>query len=334
MSDAMLLPATHPNDSDTQARGPHAPAWMSWWLVAAGVYNLAWGALTVLVPRWLFDLTGIEPPSYPFIWQCVGMIVGVYGIGYLAAARDPYRHWPIVLVGFLGKIFGPIGYVDGVLRGEVPPAFGVTLPTNDLIWWIPFALILYHAFRANTDTARGTVAPDLTTALAESRTQSGASLAELSRTQPLVIVLLRHSGCVFCREAIADAARALPEIEAAGARLVLVHQGADDDGLRGLAARYGIDRVDRVSDPRKDLYRALELSRGTLGQLFGPAVWWRGLVAIMRGHGLGPLVGDGFRMPGAFLVRDGRVITSYRHAHAADRPDYAGLACGVSRPAA
>jgi len=330
----MTSPTAPDPESRAGAAALVAPAWMSWWLVAAGAYNLAWGALTVLVPRWLFDLTGMEQPSYPFIWQCVGMIVGVYGIGYLAAARDPFRHWPIVLVGFLGKIFGPLGYVGGVIRGEVPPAFGVTLPTNDLIWWIPFGTILYQAFRANTDAARGQAAPALATALEGAHTQSGESLAELSRTQPLLVVLLRHSGCVFCREAIADAARALPEIEAAGARLVLVHQGADDDGLRGLAAREGIERVDRVADPHVHLYRALELTRGTLGQLFGPPVWRRGFEALIRGHGLGPLVGDGFQMPGAFLVRDGRVVASYRHAHAADRPDYAGLACGLSRPAA
>ena len=125
------------------------PPWMARCLVAAGLYNLAWGALTVLWPAWLFDLTGMERPNYPFIWQCVGMIVGVYGVGYLAAATDPLRHWPIVLVGFLGKIFGPIGYLSGILRGEVPPAFGVTLPTNDLVWWIPFALILMAAWRFN-----------------------------------------------------------------------------------------------------------------------------------------------------------------------------------------
>ena len=40
-----------------------------------------------------------EFPRYPQIWQCVGMIVGVYGVGYLVAASDPLRHWPIVLVG-------------------------------------------------------------------------------------------------------------------------------------------------------------------------------------------------------------------------------------------
>jgi small multidrug resistance pump len=133
---------------------PAAPRWMTWCLVAAGLYNLAWGGLTVLVPDWLFDLTGMDRPNYPFIWQCVGMIVGVYGIGYLAAATDPARHWPIVLVGFLGKIFGPLGYAMGVLQGDVPAAFGVTLPTNDLIWWVPFALILLHARRMAAAPAR------------------------------------------------------------------------------------------------------------------------------------------------------------------------------------
>jgi len=135
-----------------------APAWMGRVLVAAGVYNLLWGALTVLAPGWLFDLTGMERPNYPFIWQCVGMIVGVYGIGYLAAARDPLRHWPIVLVGFLGKIFGPVGYALGVMQGDVPPAFGVTLPTNDLVWWVPFALMLRAAWIARHDEAAATVA--------------------------------------------------------------------------------------------------------------------------------------------------------------------------------
>lgn len=97
---------------------------MRHWLIAAGIYNLAWGAVTVLFPAWLFLLTGLDEPRYPFIWQCVGMIVGVYGVGYLAAATDPLRHWPIVLVGLLGKIFGPLGYVGGLIRGDVPLAFG------------------------------------------------------------------------------------------------------------------------------------------------------------------------------------------------------------------
>ncbi|MGL4552400.1 MAG: SRPBCC family protein, partial [Gemmataceae bacterium] len=132
--------------AESEQNGP--PAWASRWLVAAGVYNLVWGAAVLAFPHLLFDLVGIERMRYPEIWQCVGMIVGVYGVGYLIAARDPRRHWPIVLVGLLGKVFGPIGFLKALLDGTFPPAFGLTLLTNDLLWWIPFALILRDAARA------------------------------------------------------------------------------------------------------------------------------------------------------------------------------------------
>jgi ligand-binding SRPBCC domain-containing protein len=110
------------------------------------VYNLLWGFAVIAFPHLLFDLCGIPRLNYPEIWQCVGMIVGVYGVGYWVAASDPRRHWPIVLVGLLGKVFGPIGFAVALARGVFPPAFGLTILTNDLIWWVPFALILWDAF--------------------------------------------------------------------------------------------------------------------------------------------------------------------------------------------
>jgi hypothetical protein len=121
--------------------------WSVHWLRAAGIYNLAWGAATIAFPNFLFDFAGIERINYPEIWQCVGMIVGVYGVGYLIAARNPRVHWPIVLVGLLGKIFGPIGFAGAVIRGRFPPLFGITILTNDLIWWAPFIMILLDAAR-------------------------------------------------------------------------------------------------------------------------------------------------------------------------------------------
>jgi hypothetical protein len=52
-----------------------------------------------------------------------------------------------VLVGFLGKIFGPIGFAQALLKGSLPPSFGVILLSNDLIWWIPFGLILLSVWK-------------------------------------------------------------------------------------------------------------------------------------------------------------------------------------------
>ncbi|UJP63556.1 alkyl hydroperoxide reductase [Mongoliitalea daihaiensis] len=119
-------------------------------LQLAAIYNIIWGAWVVLFPQQFFYLVGMEPLNHPMVWQGMGMVIGVYGLGYWWASYNPIKHWPIVAVGFLGKIFGPLGFVFNYLTGDAPGAFGYMLITNDLIWWVPFFLILkaaYHQHR-------------------------------------------------------------------------------------------------------------------------------------------------------------------------------------------
>jgi small multidrug resistance pump len=123
------------------------PTWAPPLLRAAALYNLVFGAFAVIWPRSWFELAGMPVPSMLSLWQCIGMIVGVYGVGYWLAARAPLRHWPIVLVGLLGKILGPIGFVDAARRGEIPWRAGWLIVTNDLIWWLPFGALLLCARR-------------------------------------------------------------------------------------------------------------------------------------------------------------------------------------------
>ncbi len=114
----------------------------------AALYNLVWGLAIILFPNFLFDWSGLTRLNYPEIWQCVGMIVGVYGVGYWIASESPDEHWPIVLVGLLGKIFGPIGFLKAISEGRFNWTFGATIVTNDLIWWVPFALLLVGAYQS------------------------------------------------------------------------------------------------------------------------------------------------------------------------------------------
>lgn len=326
-----------------------APSWMSHILRMAGVYNVLWGVWSVLFPTHFWSLVGMRPPEYLFLWQCIGMIVGVYGVGYWIAASNPTRHWPIVLVGLLGKVFGPIGFLHAwLIDGSLPFRFGITLLTNDLLWWIPFVVILRYAYRSlEQERQAGLLTPPLhsldfqqgggvnpksdfglrlATAYPSSGAMLGPSLAERSQAAPQLVVFLRHLGCTFCRETLADLARVRPHVEAAGVKIVLVHMVADDQAA-SVFATYGLADVPRLSDPNKQLYRAFELRRGTLAQLFGPHVWLRGIGAgLWQRHGVGWLQGDGFQMPGAFVVHQGRIVRAFRHADAADRPDYCALA--------
>jgi hypothetical protein len=125
------------------------PAWPEWTLRIAAIYNLVWGATAIIAPLWMLERLGMNPlPNYPEFWQCIGMIVGVYGVGYWIAASDSVRFWPIVLVGLLGKILGPVGFLQAILAGRLPLSLGWTILTNDLIWWVPFGIILWNAARA------------------------------------------------------------------------------------------------------------------------------------------------------------------------------------------
>lgn len=132
--------ASAPETRSAQAR------WMWVALTAAGAYNLLWGAWVVLFPSAFFQWAGLAPINYPSIWQCLGMIIGAYGLGYLIVARNPFRHWPIVLVGLVGKVLGPAGMWWSVTRGGLPARMAWVCVVNDVIWWPAFGLILAKVY--------------------------------------------------------------------------------------------------------------------------------------------------------------------------------------------
>jgi hypothetical protein len=114
--------------------------------VAAGLYNLGWGTFTALKPQWLFRFAGMEDANYPELFACLGMVVGIYGILYFEVARVPECGWLLVAVGLLGKVLGPIGWLQLVWTGRWPPTTIVLCATNDVIWWVPFAHYLFNAW--------------------------------------------------------------------------------------------------------------------------------------------------------------------------------------------
>jgi hypothetical protein len=126
--------------------------------VLAGIYNLAWGAYSSLDPQWLFRFAGMPPLNHPAIFACLGMVVGLYGVLYLEVARRPESGFLLAAVGLAGKLLGPLGLVVLIARGEWPWQSSILCLTNDLIWWLPFALYLkdsWPAFRADLSSGRG-----------------------------------------------------------------------------------------------------------------------------------------------------------------------------------
>ena len=117
-------------------------------LTLAAVYNIFWGIWILIQPTViLFDDT--NSIFVTIVLQCVGMLVGVYGIAYYFASLDPARYWPLVLVGLIGKILGPIGALNYIFSGQLDPDFFWVNVFNDIIWIYPFSWILYHVYKKN-----------------------------------------------------------------------------------------------------------------------------------------------------------------------------------------
>lgn len=310
-------------------RTTHVPRWLRLTLVAAGMLNLVWGASLIVAPSWVFMAITLPLPNYPLMWQGIGMLVAIHGVGYLIASRNPVRHWPIVFIGFLGKVLAPAGLAWGAMRGELPWRAATFSLANDVVWWVPFAMLLWLAARdyAAGEYPRSSHVASPRDAMANAITDNGQSLLELSETSPRLVVFLRHAGCIFCREALADLRARRMDVERAGAKLVVVHMGMPDEG-ESLLDRYDLQGVDVVSDPLRSLYQAFRLNQGRFIELFGPRDFVRGVAATFNGHVLGMLRGDGLQLPGAFVVSHGAVLRAFRHSSVSDRPDYVALARG------
>jgi len=293
-------------------------------LSAAAVYNAAWMVFLLIAPSAPFRMLGAAEPNYSELVRLLALAIGLSGAGYLIAASDPLRHWPIVALGFAGKLLGPALMTVAIWKGRLPAAAGWGILLNDLVWLAPFAAILYRAY----DDAIGEmriVSPEVRKMALRSKTTLGVTLDELSRLSPILLVFLRHAGCPFCRETLADLSKNRRRIEEMGARIVLVHMGADDQ-VQAALNRFGLPDIDRVSDPRQAVYRAFGLGRGRLAAILGPRVWFRVFFGgLLARYGIGRFRDDIFQMPGAFLIFHGAILRSYVHRSSADRPDYVAL---------
>ncbi len=154
----------------------------------------------------------------------------------------------------------------------------------------------------------------------------GQTIAELSGAAPLLVVFLRHLGCPFCRQTLADLSIAQPDLDRAGVSIALVHM-ADNTAAGEAFREYGLEGVPRFSDVDREAYRAMELgSIPLLRTMFGGKTWREAYrAAIQEGHGFGPSLGNVLQMPGVFVVDQGRIVAGRTHVGMGDRPDYRRL---------
>lgn len=161
--------------------------------------------------------------------------------------------------------------------------------------------------------------------MAEMMTSEGTSLLEESQQQPVMLVFLRHFGCTFCREALNDISQKRHLIESMGTKIIFVHL-SDRETAERFFKKFKLGGISFIGDPDCRFYAEFGLTKANFTQLFGLRSWMRGFQsAVVRQHGMAPPIGDGFQMPGVFIIQDGEIQEAFIHKLSSDRPDYEKL---------
>ncbi len=303
--------------------------WMQYLLLAAGLYNIVWGGIAFVRPDYFLEQLHMHFANDHWISKAIGMLEIIFGIAYIIASRKPFKHWLIIFIGFVVKFVVSAGYLYYAYAELIPQQLIAMVMANDMVWLLPFGMILYQTFehyQSTRELEAYDMNPRKLKSLGNIYTNQGKSLQEHTDASPTMLVFLRHFGCPFCREMLTEIKHNRAQIEREGAKIVLVHL-VDDAKAEEITRSFGLQDLPRISDPDRRIYKAFGLSRGSVSQLFGFNVMVRGMMhAFLKLNPPRPFIGDGFQMPGIFVIHKGMVIHTFKHTSLADRPDYIELA--------
>jgi hypothetical protein len=137
-----------------------------------------------------------------------------------------------------------------------------------------------------------------------------------------LLVFLRHFGCVFCRETVAELRR-VNESAPDFPPMLFFFQGTPTEGRAFLRRDWPTVRA--VADPTMRFYEAFGVDRMGWLDMLRPGLWSAERRARGKGIEQGDRSGDIWRMPGVFLVREGRIVWSHEFRHAGDLPDFGAV---------
>jgi uncharacterized membrane protein len=130
------------------AMNPLLP-WMKYLLRFAGVFNLLAGLAMICLYHEGFKLLWpwVQKPDLALPVQVMGILVALFGVGYLLVAANPVENRNILMLGFWSKALSSFAALWYVAAGRLPPGFAVVVFFADVIYLPPFFLILRRLYR-------------------------------------------------------------------------------------------------------------------------------------------------------------------------------------------
>lgn len=141
----------------------------------------------------------------------------------------------------------------------------------------------------------------------------------------VLMVFLRHPGCIFTSTALTALGQARKEIESLGVTIVLVNLEPDPGCAAAQASKFGLDGVLSISDLERKIYRAAGMERAGVSQVLSPRVVWTGLKAFFSGHRQTSVKADPRQLAGVAVLENGKLLSSQSCSDVAEVPDYLQL---------
>lgn len=116
--------------------------WMRLLLRFAGTYNLLAGASMICFYHEGYKMLGVPKPELILPVQVMGILVGLFGVGYHLVAADPITNRNILVLGFWSKALSSVAAIVYVAVGELPPSFVPVLLVSDIVYLPPFYVIM------------------------------------------------------------------------------------------------------------------------------------------------------------------------------------------------
>lgn len=148
---------------------------------------------------------------------------------------------------------------------------------------------------------------------------AGVRLGALWAERPVVLVLIRHFGCLFCKEQVAELGKVTGRIHDAGAEIVVVGNGGPQH-VQWFIEDFGL-QTPVYTDPSEEAYRVVGAKRGILTSVH-PGAIKAALSARRKGFKQTKTMGDAWQQGGVFIVMpDGSMPFRYVSDYAGDHPE-------------
>ncbi len=166
----------------------------------------------------------------------------------------------------------------------------------------------------------GDPAPDLTLINAEGQP---IQLGQLYTGRKTLVSFLRHFGCPFCREWLAQLEEHHSQLQAAGVQVVAVAMGEPKHVKRycGNLAPH----VDCLTgnEQGRDAYDAYGLIRAGAKEFLSFNVLKAGIRAFSKGKAMGQIIGDPLMLSGSFIIdENGHITWAYYAQYPGDHPAF------------